>query len=123
MTEQKLKEWNQMIEQLRVAFPNPISNMYADNQEHEAQRIMQNTLEILTKHGYLATGTCRCDGYYTHKFRKGSYEVRWRKSKFTFRVRYRHDSITEWQNISLLENTLNELAYKDNQAQTKGKAV
>lgn len=123
MNEQELREWNTMLEQLKAAFPNSIGSIYANTQAHEAQRIMQNTLEILTHNGFLATGTCRCDGYYTHKFRKGLYEIRWRKSKFTFRIRHKHDSITEWQNISHLEKTLNELATKDNQTQTKGKAV
>ena len=119
MNEKEIKQWNEMMHTLRTAFPNganPAGHFYADDRQYEAQRIMQNTLEILTLNGFLASGTCRCDGYYTHKFRKGLYEVRWRKSKYLFRIRYKNDSVTEWLNISHLEKTLNELVAKNNQA-------
>ncbi len=67
------------------------------------------TTDLLHKHGFRDAGSCRCDGYYTLKFKKGLYEIKWRKARFKFKVKKGGATITDWLPLEKLETTLNEL--------------
>lgn len=81
------------------------------------------TIELLTKHGFKPAGSCRCDGYYTLKYRKGMYEFKWRKSRYTFKIMEQHSTMYEWQPLANLEKVLNELDQKIINAQAARKTV
>lgn len=59
--------------------------------------------------GWQFTGHCMCDGLYTEKYRKGDYQVNWRKRRYAFRLKHKADFITNWINISELTKTIEEL--------------
>ena len=65
--------------------------------------------DLLQAHGFRPAGTCRCDGYFTLKFRKGIHEVKWRKSRYTFKVMEYSSTLHNWQTLENLQNILNEL--------------
>lgn len=76
---------------------------------------------ILSQFGYIYTGSCRCDGFFTEKYRKPGtgFQIRWRTSKMTFKVKQHGNTYYTWKNISKLENVLDELATQIIHAQTK----
>lgn len=76
---------------------------------------------ILSQFGYIYTGSCHCDGFFTEKYRKPGtgFQIRWRTSKMTFKVKKDGGTLYTWQNIRNLETVLNELATQIIQAQTK----
>lgn len=67
---------------------------------------------LLAAHGYRYAGNCRCDGYFTDKFRKGNVEIRVRKTKYVFKVRQHGATLYTFQPLTNLEKVLNELAEK-----------
>jgi hypothetical protein len=73
---------------------------------------MQPVQTILGEYGYYYTGSCRCDGHYTEKFRRAGTTVviRWRVHKQLFKVSKDNSTHKSWQNIGKLQATLDELA-------------
>lgn len=67
---------------------------------------------ILSRFGYIYTGSCRCDGHFTEKYRKPgtSVVIKWRIHKRLFKVNMYNSTYLPWMPISKLENTLNEVA-------------
>lgn len=74
------------------------------------------TAQYLESRGFRAAGSCRCDGFFTLKFRKGLYEIKWRKPKYVFKVLHANATLHGWQSLTNLENILNELDKKDTEA-------
>lgn len=62
--------------------------------------------ELLKQYGFDFKGSCSCDGVYSEKYRKGDYEVRWRKRKGIFKIRRFGVSLTGWIIESEIENYL-----------------
>jgi hypothetical protein len=79
--------------------------------------------QYLESKGFRPSGSCRCDGYFTLKFRKGVYEIKWRKAKYTFKIMEQNSTLHNWQPLENLENTLNELDQKLIQASPTRKTV
>lgn len=71
-----------------------------------------STTEILIKHGFRDAGTCRCDGYFTRKYKKGRYEVRVRVNKYMFKIKEDNSTLYGYQPLINLESVLNELDKK-----------
>lgn len=64
------------------------------------------TTEILTSHGFAYHSKCTCDGVYTEKYKNGEWEVRWRRWKYTFKLKKGHTSLTTWLPIDQLNAIL-----------------
>lgn len=73
---------------------------------------MNNVNAILGEYGYIYAGTCRCDGYFTKKYRKPktTIQIRWRVARQRFKVMEGNSTLHTWRSIGELEKTLNELA-------------
>lgn len=82
---------------------------------------MTNPDFILQSFGYIYNGTCRCSGYYTKKYRKPKTQIliKWRVHKQKFKLTEGQTILYNWEQISNLEEALNELATKNIQAQNK----
>lgn len=65
--------------------------------------------DFLIKRGFAPSGTCRCSGYFTEKYKKGNIEVKIRKAKYTFKITEDHSTLYSWQPLANLETVLNEL--------------
>lgn len=72
-------------------------------------------IDLLAKYEYHPSGTCQCDGHFTHKFRTGNYELRWRKKSYKFRIKRDGRYITEWSPVSEAESKLKEIHVKKDQ--------
>lgn len=66
-------------------------------------------LEILTKYGYNPAGSCSCDGIYTLKYKNGNYLIKWRKSRYKFRLFEYGKAITGWMEVKEADKKLNEI--------------
>ena len=65
--------------------------------------------EMMTEYGYVLKGSCHCDGYDTQKYKKDSFELRWRKAQFRFRIFQSRKIIVDWTKVNLLEDHLKKL--------------
>lgn len=68
---------------------------------------MQETIENA---GFTYTRMCHCDGYRTHIYRLGDYELRLRKQRSQFKIRKHGITKTMWLPGDKLQTTLHELA-------------
>lgn len=68
--------------------------------------------EFLLRKGYHFAGTCRCGGYFTEKYKKPPFEVKIRKTKYTFKVLEHNATLHWWQPLANLEKILNALDNK-----------
>ena len=62
--------------------------------------------ELLERYNYHHFGHCNCDGYPTEKYRAGDFEIRVRESKNLFKIKRMGQSITKWESLQLLQQTL-----------------
>jgi hypothetical protein len=73
---------------------------------------MEGYTQLLIRHGFRESGTCRCDGYFTKKYRKRNIEIKIRVSKYTFKVKEDNSTLYGFQALINLEKVLNELDKK-----------
>lgn len=66
------------------------------------------TESILLSNGFTFHGKCNCDGYQTLKYANGQWMVKWRISKYTFKLKQGNTTITSWLPISELKHVLEE---------------
>jgi hypothetical protein len=62
--------------------------------------------DLLLQYDYKPDGKCHCDGFPTDKYSKGDYQLRIRKTKGTFKIRYQGRSLTQWIPVSKMEEAL-----------------
>jgi hypothetical protein len=65
--------------------------------------------QIILSHGFNKAGTCMCGGIMTKKYKKGRTMIYVRPGKEQFKVKYRRETIHEFQPVANLETILNEL--------------
>jgi hypothetical protein len=63
-------------------------------------------IDLLLQYGYTSSGKCHCDGFPTDKYSKGDYQLRIRKTKGTFKIRYQGRSLTQWIPVTKMEEAL-----------------
>lgn len=62
--------------------------------------------ELLERYNYHHFGHCNCDGFPTDKYRAGDFELRLREKKNLFKIKRLGHSITGWESVSNLQQTL-----------------
>jgi hypothetical protein len=75
--------------------------------------------ELMDEYGYQFKGSCHCDGYYTEKFKREEFEVRWRKGAFTFRLFQGRHILVNWARLTELENHLKQIHCSDEEKSLK----
>lgn len=65
--------------------------------------------DLAEKYGFKYTGSCYCNGYYTEKFKRGDYKLRWRKKRHLGMILLYGSSITKWIKISDIDEALSKI--------------
>lgn len=62
--------------------------------------------ELLQRYGFTYEGNCQCDGFQTEKYKNGEYQLRVRVRKDQFKIKKGVISITIWNPLKDLQQTL-----------------
>ncbi len=64
------------------------------------------TESTLISYGFQFTGTCNCDGYKTDKYKFEGWQVKWRRTKYQFKLKQNGITVSGWMPVSKLNEVL-----------------